>query len=238
VDLVTHNKPIHKKTFQGFTETGISFLIDLERNNHVHWFYRHLEVYYKHLIGPAEKLEEALLYRIQTHLYEQDIPLDLKCTIEAIKQDSPKPGSSQPAYKPQMALRFSPGESEHYPCFYICITPKHLFLKGGVFHFSSSQLAYFRESILDPISLRCLAFVLKESIKRGAYTVNGSTLDETPEGYSHVVEPHPLIKHTGLWLTLKTPLPVNLYSAHFSDYCFVHFRKMTKLLKWLHNNLP
>ena len=212
--------------------------MELEKNNHVHWFYRHLEVYYKHLVEPAEKLKTALLYRIQTHLQEQDISIDLKCSLEAIKQVPPETDSTQTTYKPRLGLCFSPGHEGCHPCFHICITPTNLFLKGGIFHFNPSQLAYFRESILDPISLQGLSFVLDEILTRGVYTVNGSTLNETPDGYAHVVKPHPLIRHTGLWLTLKTPHPVNLYSAHFSDYCYVHFRKMTKLLSWLHNNLP
>jgi len=224
------------KPFEGFSEEGIQFLLDLEVNNKKEWFEERKAFFKKELQLPAQSLVAELGERLQAISPEitADTRLSGAGSLMRIYRDVRFSKDKQP-YKTNIGMLFweGPRKKAENPTFGFQFGTFGVGLYAGQWTFPKETLPKYREAVVDDEWGAELEDVIAEVEGAGTYTVEGDKYKRVPSGYD---ADHPrveLLKYKGLHVSSPKLEYDVLFSAELVDILFEHCQKMAPLQQWL-----
>jgi uncharacterized protein (TIGR02453 family) len=219
--------------FEGFPREGLAFLEELARNNDRAWFNAHRDAYEEHVLEPARDLVEALGAELQR--FAPDVHAEPKVggSIMRIARDTRFSRDKTP-YKSHLDLWFWEGEgpSRARPGYWFRLTPKRLALGAGMHHFERDVLERYREAVVDPKVGPQLGRAVAAVERTGAF-VGGSRYKRIPAGYDTAHKRTPLLLHDGLFAGMELPVPRELHTPRFANFCAERYKRFAPLQRWL-----
>lgn len=220
--------------FTGFPRECHVFFRDLAKHNTTAWFSRHREEYEENVLVPSRLFVMEMGDRLSA--LAPDIIADPRAnrSLFRINRDTRFSPNKTP-YKTHIGILFWEGIGPRLECsgFYVHIEPESLFLGAGVYRFSATVLSAYREAVVDKRKGTALARAVEEVTAKGPYSIDGARYKRVPRGFDPNHPNAPLLLHDGLWVGLETPLPEELRSRAFLDYCFERFSQMAPVHRWL-----
>lgn len=217
-------------SFEGFSPRLPEFLSELRDNNTREWFQARRGEYEALLLEPSRAFVAAMAEPLHDTL-GQDIHADPKIrgSIMAINRDTRFSPDKTP-YKAHLDLWFWQGDgpSRERPGYFFRLTPEALILGAGLHAFAADgALERYRRAVLDD----ALGPRLEQL---------GRTLDLGGRAYKRVPaglpQEHPRANwlcHTGLFAETTQPLPDELYTPTFTNFCVSTFTRFKPLQQWL-----
>jgi uncharacterized protein (TIGR02453 family) len=227
-------------TFPGFSPDLVDFLSLLRGNNSREWFNQgaHREQYQRVLLEPARSFVMSmadLLPRLGTGLHAEP---RVHGSILAINRDTRFSPDKTP-YKTHLDLWFWQGDgpSRERPGYFVRLEVERLILGAGMHAFTADgALDRYREAVLDPTTGEQLVAAVNAV---GPDLVKGRTYSRVPRG---LPADHPRadwLRHSGLFAEVTIqPLPRELFTPAFPDYCLEQFERFRLVLQWLVDLLP
>ena len=220
--------------FEGFSRELPGFFAGLAENNSTGWFQAHRDVYESAVLEPAKRFIEDLGNRLAT--IDPGIVAD--------------PRIDKSIYRIHRDVRFSPDKSPYKThlgiwlwnsiaprsesCgFYFQIDAHRFMIGAGTYYFTGEQLERFRQAVADNRRGAALEKAIKQVKTTGNYDVAGEHYKRMPKGYDPGHPRATLLRHNTLYAFEETPLPEELYSAEFVDYCFSRCRDVLPIHQWL-----
>ena len=225
-------------TFPGFPEGTIAFLGAITVNNSRDWFEAHRADYDQYYLEPALAFVEALGPRLRQISKTVRYEARINGSLFRIQRDIRFSKDKTP-YKNHLDLWFWEGERRGWdtPGFFFRMTPDQLILGAGMHRLEKSSLDTYRQAIMDHEKGSALVAVLEEvrhsDLPADLYEIRGATRKSVPPGYDASHERAGLLLHEGITAHLEIPIPSEVHSPDFVDYCARHFRAMWPVNRWL-----
>ena len=221
--------------FNGFSDQTFRFLRELAENNNRPWFERNRETFQVHVLEPARRLVIVLGRRLEEIAPTvRAVPRE-KGSIRPIARDIRGSADKRP-FRPHLDLWFWQGEEDRNwdcPGFLFRLTADALILGAGIHTFDERSLAAYREAIVAPPEGEALTLALWKVEQAGPYELGGASFDTVPMGYDPDQERAGLLRRKGLYAFIEGPIPHNIYTRRFIDYCFGHYKNLAPLHEWL-----
>lgn len=221
--------------FNGFPKECIEFYKELVEHNDRAWFDEHREEYNEFVLDPAR----AFVVQMGEALRELSpkIVADprINKSIFRIYRDVRFSRDKSP-YKTHLGILFwvsGYGAKLGSPGFYLHIEADHIMVAAGVYEFSKPILAHYRNAAVHPRQGKRLREIVSTLTKDGSRRLGGQHYKRVPKGYDPAHPSAELLLHKGLFTTEKSPLPRELHTPGFIDYCFEKFSDMHPLVNWL-----
>ncbi len=222
--------------FQGFSPELPVFLGQVRDNNSREWFQAQRQRYEAVLLQPARDFVAAMAEPLQAR-FGADVHAEPKVhgSILAINRDTRFSPDKTP-YKTHLDLWFwqgdGPGPNRDRPGYFFRLTPESLILGAGMHLFPDSALDRYRQAVLDD--------TLGQRLEKLAQTldVQGPMQKRVPAG---LPQEHPRadwLRRTGLFAETTQPIPPELYTPEFPDFCLETFARFAPLQQWLVEALP
>ena len=221
--------------FVGFSDDTFLFLRELAEHNDRVWFEKNRQAYKDHLIAPAKLLVQSIGARLDE--FSPDFQADPRVngSILPINRDIRLSKDKTP-YRTHLELWFWEGGPERtWDCsgFFFRMTPQSLILGTGIHAFSKTALASYREAIVNPPEGSALVNAIRRVEQAGPYEMGGDSFKRVPTGYDPDGEQAELLKKKGLYVQIEGPIPHNIFTRKFVDYCVAHFRNIHPVHQWL-----
>jgi uncharacterized protein (TIGR02453 family) len=168
--------------FPGFPPQTLKFLRQLEKNNNREWFQEHKRDYEAHVKAPMHELVMALGEDLEK--FADGFQTDPKKAIYRIYRDVRFSNDKRP-YKTHVAASFFPKAIEKHAGagYYFHISPKEIFVGGGVYMPGPKELYAIRKQLSkDAASYRKVTG--SPAFKRLFGEVHGERLKRPPKGFS------------------------------------------------------
>jgi uncharacterized protein (TIGR02453 family) len=138
-------------------------------------------------------------------------------------------------YKTYMGIFFweGPRRKMENPGFYLHLAPPRLMLGAGIHMFPRPLLEAYRGSVVDPDLGPALVQAVEQVTSQGPYRIGGQHYKRIPRGYDPAHENASFLLYNGLSASSEGPIPPELHSAEFLDYCFERFEDMFPIHRWL-----
>jgi uncharacterized protein (TIGR02453 family) len=220
--------------FVGFPESSVRFLSELSRNDDLAWFEARRDECERVLIEPAKAFVLALgerLRRLDPKI--QAIPR-VRGSIHGMERRRRFPRHRSKPFRDSLDVWFWSGQRRAWENsgFFVRLRATELVLACGIIEFQKQTLARYREHVLDETRGTALELIVSELGAKG-YFVGGESYKRTPPGVSMDHPRAALLRHRGLFATLKGDHPEQLGTPAFVDFAFDHFQSMAKLHHWL-----
>jgi uncharacterized protein (TIGR02453 family) len=220
--------------FAGFSESSVGFLSELSRNDDLAWFEAHREECERVLIEPAKAFVLALGARLRALDPEIRALPRVSGSIHAMQRRRRFPRQGTKPFRDSLDVWFWSGPRRAWDNsgFFVRLGAVELVLACGMIEFQKPALARYREHVLDAVRGTTLDAIVSELRGKG-YVLGGESYKRTPHG---VPVDHPratLLRHSGLFATLRRDHPEELGTPEFVDFAFDHFENMSKLHQWL-----
>ncbi len=224
------------ESFSGFPEAGLQFLRDIEVNNNKEWFQENKAAYEANLLAPAQDFVAALGERLQeiepSILY--DTRTDGRGVLMRFYRDTRFSKDKSP-YKINIAGLFTDGRGKKMtrPAFGFHMGADSMELMAGMFKFSKTQLAAYRDAVADEQSGADLVRVLRALGAAGAYQLVGEHYKRVPAGYDPDHPRADLLRYAGLYAH-PAALPGDaLTSPELVELSFIQLAEMAPVYDWL-----
>jgi uncharacterized protein (TIGR02453 family) len=220
--------------FEGFPEETLRFLDDLGSNNNKAWFDAHRAEYERYLLEPAKELVidlgQVLQTRVSAGIHAEP---RINGSILRINRDIRFSKDKSP-YKTWLGLWFWEGEgrSSECPGFWFSLSARELTLGAGMHQFSEPLLARFRSAVLDSASGPALVEALAAVQRAGPSELGGSHYQKVPRGFDPNHERAEYLRHTGIHVGRTLPIPEELSSPAFVEFCLRHYQDFAPLQRW------
>jgi uncharacterized protein (TIGR02453 family) len=216
--------------FEGFPKATASFLAGLSRNNEKAWFEAHRDDYENAFLAPARAFIEAIGPRLKK--LDKTIHADPKKSILRIHRDVRFSKDKSP-YKDHLDLWFWSGEAKGWDTsgFFFRLTAKQLMLGAGMHAFMPPVLAKYRAAVAGKRG-EALAKIAT-TLKKKGYDFGGESYKRAPGGYDADHPRAALLKHSGLFAGWHGPLPKELGSPKFVDFCATRYAAIAPVHDWL-----
>ncbi len=223
-----------ERKFGGFTKDTFGFLKELELNNTRQWFEEHRSVFDEHVFGPAQEFVVEMGERLKTISPRISAIPRIDKSIFRLYRDTRFSEDKTP-YKTHVGILFWEGtrkklENSNY---YVQLNKSSIFVGAGEYRFPSDLLKTYRDSVVHMKRGAELNRILKRITENPSYKIGGQHYKRIPAGYDPGHPRAELLLHNGLYAYCETPLPEEIYSSGFVDYCFEILRDMSPLHKWL-----
>ncbi|MGA9117824.1 MAG: DUF2461 domain-containing protein [Bacteroidota bacterium] len=217
--------------FDGFPKEGIAFLQRLKKNNNRPWFQKHKQEYEENVRFPMQCLISTLAGSMAEDAPE--LVFDPKRSIFRIYRDTRFSKNKTP-YKTNIAASFqikgkkSPTEM---PGLYLGIEPGEIFVGGGLYMPTGSQLKSIRATLAARPE-EFLAIIGERKFKKRFGGIMGEQLQKAPLGYP---KDHPMIKHLRFkqWFIGVEWGHTPCLSRKFADQVADVFSDAMPFLRWL-----
>ncbi|RMG22950.1 MAG: DUF2461 family protein, partial [Methanobacteriota archaeon] len=123
------------------------------------------------------------------------------------------------------------------PGFYLHLEPGKLFMGVGLHQFPKDILELYRETILDDRMGEKLESIISELTALPGVTVGTQHYKKVPRGYPSDHPRADLLRYNGLHAAIEEPLPKEVYSPDFVEYCYQRYEKLAPLHYWLREML-
>lgn len=218
----------------GFTAGTLRFLRGLDKNNAKPWFDMHRGKYEAELLEPAKAFVEALGDTL--HGFAPGVMAEprINGSIRRMNRDLRFSKDKRP-YKNYLDLNFPEGRKDTGMCgvsFFMRVTPKSLVIGAGAHFFAPDKLKAYRAAVLDDEAGEAIAAIVKKIAKSG-YHVGAKSFAKPPRG---VPADHPradLLRHSGLYAYVETPVDEKAIGAGLMKIAAAHFKKLHPINEWL-----
>jgi uncharacterized protein (TIGR02453 family) len=213
-----------------FSDQSLRFLRALKRNNRRDWFLAHRDDYEAHVREPMAAIVEQLAVDLRS--FAPEIVASPKTSMYRIYRDVRFSENKAP-YKTHAAANFpTRGLPKHEGAgLYFHVSPDEVWIGGGMYAPSTSQLHAVREHIAGNFrQLRTL--VASPAFRRDVGVLEGERLLRTPRGFPR---DHPAAEY----LTLKQYLAGRGMEAAFAasprfyGTLLTVFRRLTPVIRFL-----
>lgn len=219
--------------FTGFSKETFKFLAGLEKNNNRDWFESERSVYENHLLEPARRFVVALGDRLKTLSPRVSAIPEIDKSIFRLRRDTRFSKDKTP-YKTHIAMLFweGPGKKLDNPNYYVHLNKSSIFIGAGEYIFPPGAIGEYRDSVVHPKRGAALKGILKRLAENPSYKIGGHHYKRIPSGYDPGHPSAQLLLHNGLYAYYEGPLPGEVYSPAFVDYCFKMLKDMSPLFRW------
>jgi uncharacterized protein (TIGR02453 family) len=222
--------------FNGFPDEGLQFLRDIEVNNNKAWFEDNRTTFDAYLMAPAQDFVAALGSRLRT--LDPAIVVDTRTNGRGVLmrfyRDTRFSKDKSP-YKTNIAGMFTDGQGKktERPAFGFHMGADNMELMAGMFKFSTSQLAAYRDAVAGEDSGEELAATLRTLGGAGEYHLAGEHYKRVPAGYE-ADHPHAdLLRYAGLYVYPAALEGKYLSSPELVEASMAHFKTMAPVYEWL-----
>ena len=220
--------------FIGFKKGTITFLKKLKANNNKQWFEENRDRFNDDAMQPAQEFVIAMGNKLRVLAPNIIAIPKTDKTIFRIHRDVRFSPNKTP-YKTHLAFFFwdGPRKKLENPGFYMHIDPPNILLYTGLYKFPKHLLPVYRDAIVHPEHGPALVKAIKKATKNSDFELGTKHYKKTPRGYD---AEHPLAEwllYNGIGLRYEAPIPQELFTAGFINYCFKQYRKMAPLHDWL-----
>lgn len=226
--------------FNGFTPETLEFFAQLTENNNAPWFKAHKADFDSHVMAPAKALVTALGARLVE--FAPTVVADTRSngagSIFRIYRDVRFSHDKRP-YKTHLGILWweGPGKKLENPGYYLHLENGRIMLGAGMYQFSKTALAAYRNAVADEKSGAALLKTIETVTAAGPYALGGSHYKRVPRGFE---KDHPMakwLKYNGLWSSVEMDVPQAFFNDSFIDLCAGHYRNMQPLHAWLQRHV-
>lgn len=219
--------------FKGFNRDVIKFLQEIKHNNNKLWFDQHYDFYQQEILEVSRDLVEAMGGSLSELAPGINIVPKVNGSIYRFSRDARFSKDKTP-YKTHLSYLFWQGALKRTRCpgFYLSIRPEYMQIGVGINHFTPGYQTAWREQCAHPeksIQIRKIIDQLSQS----GVIFHGEQLKRMPGGYSDALLNQDLIRYKGFKCYFQLPLPEQVYSAEFMNYCLQYQEKLLPLFEWL-----
>lgn len=220
--------------FAGFPETTFRFLAGLAEHNDKAWFDAHRADYEAGYVAPAKAFVSALGPRLQAVAPGVGYEPRVNGSIFRINRDVRFSKDKTP-YKPHLDLWFWEGERRGWdtPGFFFRMFAGRLILGAGMHRFGKPQLEAWRRAVLDDRAAAALEGELSRIEISGAYALGAPERRRVPRGFDPGHPRAHLLLHEGLHASWEGPVPHEVRTVAFVDWCAGHCAALAPLCTWL-----
>ena len=199
--------------FTGIPHAALDFYEDLENDNSKTFWTAHKHIYDESVKAPLEELGAALAPEFGTPKLFRPYR-----DVRFARDKSP--------YKTQQGVWFA--ESSRY----VHVDAAGLFVAGGYWEASSSQVDRLRRAVADDVIGSALERAIKTTTK-GSLTLGGAQITRIPSGYPKDHERAELLKHKSLTVSREFGSPVWLATKRAQTEIVKALRAMAPVVDWL-----
>lgn len=223
------------ETFNGFPEEGLQFLRDIEVNNNKEWFQANKETYESALLAPAQDFVATLGSRLQEldPAIVFDTRTDGRGVLMRFYRDTRFSKDKSP-YKINIAGMYTDGQGKktERPAYGFHMGADSMELMAGMFKFSKSQLAVYREAVAGEKAGEELVESLRALGEAGDYHLVGEHYKRVPAPYAADHPRADLLRYAGLYAHPPALEGRYLTSEELVDACMDHFSEMAPVYDW------
>ncbi len=219
--------------FGGVGPQTITFLRDLHNNNSKAWFDAHRKDYDAHWMGTARRLVTGLGDALQGMDPTIHALPKVNGSIFRINRDTRFSKDKTP-YKDHMDLWFWGGAERKNSTsgFFFRLRHDSVLLGAGNHMFAKDKLSRFREAVDDEKRGASLTRTVV-ALRSAGYDVGGEHYKRVPKPYDGDHPRADLLRHNALHAGTEEPLPEELGSPEFIDWCMERMAPLHGLHSWL-----
>ncbi len=219
--------------FEGFADRDGRFFTALARNQRRDWFELHRREYEEGWLGPMKALLAEVRDRIDAffphHPLAEPKVFRIYRDVRFAKDKSP--------YKTHIGGYVAIEGAGHPPsvpaALYVHLGARERFVAAGQYMMDATQLARFREAVMEDRKGGALAAILGKLARAGFTVGSHDTLQRVPRGIDPEHPRAPLLKRKGLIVTFPEPPRTLLVTHRFVDWLVAHTKRVVPLVEWL-----
>jgi uncharacterized protein (TIGR02453 family) len=221
-------------SFNGFSKETFRFFSDLEKHNEKHWFEENRGRFDKYVMKPAEEFVADMGKKLRSIAPRVVADPRRDRSIFRINRDARFSADKTP-YKTHLGIFFweGPRRKMDNSGFYLHLNKSTLFIGVGLHIFPKPLLEAYRESVVHPKYGTEMLTALRAATKNRTYEIGWRFYKKVPRGYESRHPNAEWLLFNGLGVYRESPLPGEIYSQDFIDYCFDIFRDMSPIHNWL-----
>jgi uncharacterized protein (TIGR02453 family) len=223
--------------FEGFPETGLAFLRELNDHNDRDWFEAHRTAWDEGIVPAMLAWCSALAERLRDVMPKLVFVPRVGGSLYRLNRDIRFSRDKRP-YKTHAAALLWEGAAEKHdaPGVYLHVSPGEVIFGGGLYVFEEGRLDRFRKLLHNEGSAKRLQAALATA-KKGGLKPDGEKLMKPPRGFSPDGPFAELAKHKGL-VVGKTVKPGGwLHSKEALDRSEAAARAYAPLHAWMRDEL-
>jgi uncharacterized protein (TIGR02453 family) len=184
-------------------------------------------------LGPARELVVALGERLEAIAPGVRADPRVNASILRIARDARFSADKRP-YKTHLDLWLWEGDGPSRGCsgFFLRIEADRVGYGAGMHHFEKHVIPAYRAAVDDPKRGPALVRAVKKATGSGVL-LGGEHWKRVPAPYPADHPRADLLRHGGLVVGTRTPVPDALFTAEFPDWCLERFRPLRPLQKWV-----
>ena len=221
------------EVFAGFPREGFDFLRDLAANNNKPWFEANRRGYDEGLLGPGRLFVSAMGMALSEFAPGIHAEPRVSGSIFRIHRDIRFSRDKRP-YKTHFDMWFWQGNrhSRDCPGYFLRLTPDAVVAGAGRHAFDKATLEAFRTAVADEHRGPALEQALAKVRAAGA-EVGGAHYKRLPRGFAADHPRADLLRYNALHAFIEEPLPPDVHTAEFVDFCCERFRKVSPVQHWI-----
>ena len=222
--------------FDGFPKELVTFYQDLSQNNNRDWFNEHKDIYKQYVVASAQDFVRAMGERLRA--LSPNVVADTRASgagsIFRIYRDTRFSKDKTP-YKTFLGILFWEGNRKKVENsgFYFHLEPSKLMLATGMYVFPRPLLEAYRDAVVHHEHGSALVQAVKQVSASGPYQIGGRHYKRIPHGYDATHENVDFLLYNGLYASIESDIPEELYTEAILDYCFDRFKDMYPIHQWL-----
>jgi uncharacterized protein (TIGR02453 family) len=220
-------------SFAGFSRELLSFLAELEQNNHKVWFDQQRERYERLMLEPAKQFVAAMQPALATISAGLRGEPRVGGSIMRVARDTRFSKDKAP-YKTHLDMMFweGGGPSKESPSFFMRIGARTLGIGAGLHSFTPEQLERYRQAVDGEDSGAALRDAIRAVSARG-FELNEPHYKRVPQGFAANHPNGTLLRHAALYAWRSDPVPEALFGSGAVEYCRQLFVALHPIQAWL-----
>ena len=221
------------EVFAGFPREGFDFLRDLAANNNKPWFEANRRGYDEGLLEPGRLFVSAMGMALSEFAPGIHAEPRVSGSIFRIHRDIRFSRDKRP-YKTHFDMWFWQGDrhSRDCPGYFLRLTPDAVVVGAGRHAFDKATLEAYRTAVADEHQGAALEQALATLRAAGA-EVGGAHYKRVPRGFAADHPRADLLRYNALHAWIEEPLPPEVDTAEFVDFCCERFRKVSPVQRWI-----
>lgn len=219
--------------FAGFPHQGFDFLRHLAANNNKPWFEANRRGYDEGLLGPARLFVVAMGMALSEFAPGIHAEPRVSGSIFRIHRDIRFSRDKRP-YKTHFDMWFWQGDrhSRDCPGYFLRLTPDAVVVGAGRHAFDKATLEVYRTAAADERRGAALEQALA-AVRTAGAEIGGAHYKRVPRGFAADHPRADLLRYNALHAWIEEPLPSEVHSAEFVDFCSERFWKVSPVQRWI-----
>ena len=223
--------------FEGFPESGLAFLRDLDAHNDRDWFEAHRAAWDDGIVPAMMAWCSELQARLRDLMPKLTFVPRVGGSLYRLNRDVRFSKDKRP-YETHVAALMWEGaaEKQEAPGVYLHVSPSEVIFGGGLLVFEEGRLDRYRKLLHNPASTERLTEALATAKKAGLKP-DGEKLAKAPRGFDPESPVAELSKHKGLVVAKSVKPGGWLHSAEALDKSEAAARAYAPLHVWMRDEL-